>query len=464
MTFKFKLNSGLAVVEVMTMSLGLFALYKFILQHLGVKELGLWSIVLATTSLARFGDVGASAGLSRYVAVAMADGDDSLARDYIETAFLANLGLYSAICAIVALPMWFGIKFVVSAGMLPEARSLIPYTLVSFVFLNLSTVVLSGLIGLQRSYLKSAVTIVSLVVQLTLAFVLVPKIGLPGVAISQVCQYIVTLITGWIIIGKFIKPKSPFGIPVKLNTSTLKVLLGFGVKLQAASTISLLFEPAIKFVMSATCGLAVVGYYEMASRYVFQVRSVVAAPIQTLLPAFAHLDAHNPSEIVPLYDKSVSFAIVLAGLALSATAVASPLLCILWIGHYNGYFVSFAVLLCFGWFCNAIATAGYLLGVGRGEIRWNLAGHIAMTGGGAILAFIVGKLTGSIGLVATSSAMVGACSLFSMFMNCRSAGIHPFPGPRTVYGNVLAGIKEAAKHFRNFAKTRVGISRTDATP
>ena len=58
-------NATWAVGEVVISGLVLFLLYRIVVATLGVEALGVWSLVMATTSLARFADLGAAAGLAR---------------------------------------------------------------------------------------------------------------------------------------------------------------------------------------------------------------------------------------------------------------------------------------------------------------------------------------------------------------------------------------------------------------
>jgi O-antigen/teichoic acid export membrane protein len=72
MELNLRRNSLYAVGEVVVSGLSLFLLYKKVVNTLGVEALGVWTLVLATTSLGRFADIGAASGLSRFVASAKA--------------------------------------------------------------------------------------------------------------------------------------------------------------------------------------------------------------------------------------------------------------------------------------------------------------------------------------------------------------------------------------------------------
>ena len=64
-----------SIAQVLASSVAFFLLYRYLLDQLGVAQLGVWSLVLATTSVSRIGDLGLSAGVVKFVAQALAQGD-----------------------------------------------------------------------------------------------------------------------------------------------------------------------------------------------------------------------------------------------------------------------------------------------------------------------------------------------------------------------------------------------------
>ena len=57
-------NSAFAVAEVVVYGLGLFFIYRNVVQVLGISMLGVWSLVLATTAFGRAADVGITGGIA----------------------------------------------------------------------------------------------------------------------------------------------------------------------------------------------------------------------------------------------------------------------------------------------------------------------------------------------------------------------------------------------------------------
>jgi hypothetical protein len=51
-------NAGTSIVQVILSGVILFVLYRFLLITIGVEQLGIWSIVLATTTVTHISNLG----------------------------------------------------------------------------------------------------------------------------------------------------------------------------------------------------------------------------------------------------------------------------------------------------------------------------------------------------------------------------------------------------------------------
>lgn len=442
--FNLRRSAIWSVAEVVTSSIALFFLYKYIVAVLGLRSLGIWSLVLATTSLARLGDVGAAAGLSRFVAKAFAENNLAKATRFVETAFYTNLGIYTVITFGLVYPLWIGISSLVPPDTLPEARSLLPFALLSFGLQNVNAVLFSGLIGTQRMDLKSKIGIFGVVIQLIIAVALVPSFGLLGMGLSQIMQYLFSMIASWICLRKVVGDAVVPWVPRHFSQAMFHQLFGFGIKLQFASLISFCFEPVIKFLMSAAYGLEALAIFEMAYRLVLQARHLVVSPMQALLPAFAQLSHEHPHELASLYEKSTTKSLLLATPVLLTVGVSAPIVSLFWLGTYNGIFVAFAALLSLGWLANALGTPAYHLGVARGILRWNILGHVVTSIGGPLLGYLFGHLLGPIGFVSCVSAGLAFGAATSMMLNCREALIRAWPSPSAVMKGLKAELRAVA--------------------
>ena len=142
-----------------------------------------------------------------------------------------------------------------------------------------------------------------------------------------------------------------------------------------------------------------VGYFEMASKMIQQLRLLIVSANQVLFPAIANLKEKTPEKIQSVYLTSYQLVFYLALPLFSLTIVCTPLISVLWIGYYESIFVTFGILLAIGWFLNTLSAPAYYANLGIGELRWNVVSYITITLGNAILGFLLGVLYDGIGVV-----------------------------------------------------------------
>jgi O-antigen/teichoic acid export membrane protein len=406
----------------------LFFLYRVIVAQLGVKALGIWSLVLATTSLGRLADLGTAAGLGRFVAIAGARQEKDKTIVYVETAIVTNLLLYSAIALAMWAPAYYALSLTISGEILATARALLPFSLLSFVLIGVASATTGAIVGQQRSDQKSVIVIAGLVLQFSASVVLLPHGGLRGLAWAQIAQYALVISLGWMLFLRNYRGSWTFRLPHRWHREVFRELIGFGAKLQAATIISFLLDPAVKFLMSTYGGLEALGFFEMAQRLVQQARQIIVMPNQVLMPGFVHLMETHPQRIAPLYHKAMALSVVGGFALLGSVALASPLISYVWTGQVTAIFVQFTVILAASWFANLVAAPAYLLGVANGRIGWNLRGHLISLTGTLVAGILLGRSFGAIGTAIGAGSMLALGSLFSMYGNCYMLGFHPFPG------------------------------------
>ena len=94
-------NAGLSVLQVLVSGVLLFFVYRHLLKQLGAEQLGLWSVLLASTSVARLSDLGLTSGVVKFVARYRARQDDAAASEVVQTtATSIALGMGLALLAL----------------------------------------------------------------------------------------------------------------------------------------------------------------------------------------------------------------------------------------------------------------------------------------------------------------------------------------------------------------------------
>jgi O-antigen/teichoic acid export membrane protein len=176
------------------------------------------------------------------------------------------------------------------------------------------------------------------------------------------------------------------------------------------------YDPLTKALLSKFGGLSMVGYFEMASKMIRQLRLLIVSANQVLLPAIANLKEKTPEKIQSVYLTSYQLVFYLALPLFSLIIVCTPIISVLWIGYYESIFVTFGILLAIGWFLNTLSAPAYYANLGTGELRWNVVGHTVILLLNAILGFLLGVSYDGIGVViafVVSLAFGGSIIYFS---------------------------------------------------
>jgi len=432
------------VGEVIGSSLVLYLVYRVVVYRLGLEALGLWALVVSATSIARMADMGASVGLSRYVAIAASapEGQRS-ALTWIQTAFALNLYLYSALAIVVYLPAYWVLAWTTKGAETEGARALLPYSIACFTLMSIAGVGAAALTGLGRGDLKSKLMLVGLAVQALLTTLLVGRLGLIGIAVAQVVQYSVVLVGSWVLVRRLDPGGQAAGMwPFRIHRANLRALMGFGAKLQILNIVTFAFDPLTKFVFSATAGLAGVGLYELASRTILQVRQLIVAPAQNFTPLYAATDRTRPNELARVYSETNVYIFLTAAAAMGSIVIGSPLLSWIWFARLDSGFIIFTVILSIGWLLNIVASPSYLLGLALGRLRWNMIGTAVFALGAPLLGYLLHFWAGRVGVVTGIAVGAAIGGLVTILANPRTLGLPIMPS-REVWVAVVSRIAGA---------------------
>src|SRR6266498_2175640 len=154
----------------------------------------------------------------------------------------------------------------------------------------------------------------------------------------------------------------------------------------------------------------------MATRMVQQVRSLLVNANQVLVPTIADMHERDTDGVSKLYRDSYSVMVYLSLPMLTCVIALVPLLSEWWLGHYEVRFVLFAVLLGIGWLVNILSAPAYFAGLGTGQLRWNVTGHLTQSGLNVLLGVALGSVWDGLGVVigaATALITGGAVTALS---------------------------------------------------
>ncbi|HEX7069846.1 MAG TPA: oligosaccharide flippase family protein [Rhodothermales bacterium] len=393
----------MSVVQVVVVGISFVVLYRFVRDSVGAAEFGVWALVLTTTSVAGLANLGFSSGTVKFVAQYLAAGDHEHVSVLIQTAVLT-------VAAAVGVVVVFGyplaralLGFLIEpASYVPIAIEILPYALASFWMTAVAGVVQSSLDGHHRVFLRNLLLIGSSIAYLVLAFVLVPRGGLIGLALAQVLQAAALLLVGWLTLRR-VSGHLPL-VPFIWRRGAFREMLGFALNIQVISISQILFVPVTKALVSKFGGVAAVASFEFAQRMVIQLRALLATAHEALVPAISDLNVREPDRLRGVYVKSFRLLLYILIPSLPLLIALTPLVSRLWIGSLDPDFVLFADLLFAGWFLNLLANPAYFANVGTGDLRWNVLGHLIIGAASASLGLLLGLQFGAAGVVAAAAA------------------------------------------------------------
>ena len=395
-------NAVFSAIEVATIGASYFLLMKLMLGKLGAEQLGVWSIVMATTSVGKMSNAGFSQGIVKFVAKYGSTNDMQAVSRLVATALVTAVA-----CVATALSClwWFShpiLEFFVGEQNVHLAISILPLAMSAAVLSVVSAILLGCLNGLERFDIKCGILIAGAAAYLFLSTWLADRWGLVGLASAQVIQYLVIVLSA----GFYVRRLTGLDATLfRWNRHHFKEMLGYGLNFQFVQFLAMLFDPLTKGLISRFGELSSVTYYEMASRMTMQLRGLIVLTSQVLVPRIANLYETAPHKIQQLYCRSLSVLTATAIPFFAVIACLMPLISHLWIGRYEPSFVFAGICTTFGWFINSLAAPAYFAFLGIGRMRWVVTAHATIAVVILILGTMLGYAFGTQGVVV--SVMIG---------------------------------------------------------
>ena len=380
-----------------------FLSYRLVILQGGLEAVGVWATLFAWTTLIRLGDAGMANATLRFIAMRDIETQAQDVRTYAETGILANAALFAILAITGYAIMAPFVPALVGPAHEAEAAAVLPWLFLSFLLLNISGVILGTLQGLHLGFRRSQISVAGTLLQLVAVFLLVPRLGLMGLAVAQIIQYGATAIIGWLLVRRSAKIGDL--LPWRFSVPAFRDMLGYSLKAQAANIANGLFEPLSKILVAQFGGMAMQGLYELAFKAVALSRNAIASGLMASLPAMTHLGTRGLAEARSLYDRSVKLTtIAISAVALGLVA-ASPLIGYLWLGETSLHLTFFIALIAAGFVFNTIGAPAYNLGLATGQMTGNIATAVGSLVILLTFGWVLGTTLGATGVI----AIVGLC-------------------------------------------------------
>lgn len=400
------INASSSAVQLGVSIVTLFILYRFLLDTVGAQGLGIWSLVIAASSVVQIANFGMSGSVVKHVADYDSQGDRPSVVSAIETAVI-SIAAIAFVFVLLSFPAAkYYIRFAFDDEATVRAMEILPPALAAF-WVSLITGMYQGaLYGRQLIVQRNGILIFESISHLALCIALAPRYGLLGLAYARLSQNVLTLVLSSLMLKRDL-PELPL-LPRKWSKRLFREMFSYAATFQLISLLVMLCDPLTKGLLARFGSVAMVAYYEMANKLVQQFRGLIANANQVLVPTFAHLKHREPDRITAMYVSSYEVVYYLAVPGFALVAVSAPLVSIVWIGRYEPAFVLATILLSAGWLMNTLAVPAYVVGLGTGKMRASLAAHIAMTLLNVTLGILFGRLWEGRGVVFAWAISVAA--------------------------------------------------------
>jgi O-antigen/teichoic acid export membrane protein len=409
---RFASNAITSVVQTLISVLILFVLYRYLIRHLGPEQLGLWSLVIASASVARLSDMGLTGSIVKFVARYRAIKDDLQVAEVIQTATIFITCVMAVFCFIGYYFLPKILVLFIPDTSIPLAVKVLPLALTSLWVGSLASIFQSALDGCQRMDLRNIVIVLSNIAFLIAAIFGVSNFGIIGLAFAQLFQSSFLLLLSWLVIRKEIV--SLGASPFQWNKNKFKEMYSYALNFQINSIAILLFDPVSKLLMSRYGGLSSAGYYEMASQMVLRLRSLIVAAMQPLVATVAELQEKSPNKICKLYTNFYRLTFFATLIFYVAIFIFMPLFSFFWLGYFETKFLFFGIFLIIGWAINNLTTPAYFFNLGTGDLKWNSITHVLMGFLNVILCLILGPKFGDLGVVVAAMFSLIFCSILNL--------------------------------------------------
>lgn len=407
------INAISSGIQVIIVGLVYFFLYRLLLKELGVKLLGIWSLVIATSSIASLANFGFTSGMVKFVSEYNAKEEYEKINKFLFTSFFSILFFFSLIVILIFLLAVLYIERIVPHEYVKLTLSVLPYSLACLLINSLGGIFTSVLEGFQKNYIRNLAYIFTSLGYFGLAFILIPDFGLKGLALAQLVQALVILFIGFYNVKK-ICPSFRI-LYWNWDRVVFKSLFNYGYKFQLISIFQMLYEPMTKILISKYSGITTLGFYEMASRLVTQFRAIISTMNQVTVPVVAHYLHTDKTAIIYIYKRSMSFIVFLVFPLVAGIVLFIPHLSVLWVGNLEPIFINSAYILSLSMLINVLNAPAYFSSLGEGKLNGLLIMHILVAILNILLGIILGKSILTYGVILAWAFSFCVGSIFLIF-------------------------------------------------
>lgn len=349
--------------------------YKLINVGLGQEQLGIWALIVTIYTFGLISNFNFSSSLVRYVPEYLVSGDDSKIEKMFGT---TNSSILFISVPLLLIFYFFSIQY--AKGLLNSvqlvifSRSII-WVLSGIFFSNLFSVYACLFDGFQKFYTRCIIQISGWIIFLLSSIYFLGKYSLEGVAMAMFFQPIWQFLIAVIVIKKFVNIKKRFYLC--FDKKTFKIIASFGIKSQTIGILSSLTDPVIKFFITQKMGLSGVANFEVANKITSQLRTLLVAANQVILPKAIHeISIGNFEKFLKETNKrNILYSVALGFLTLLLT----PFIVYFITNKFELDLISYVIIFNIGWVLNMITSIHYYCCVALDKLNNLIYLHLAYT-------------------------------------------------------------------------------------
>ena len=392
-----------------------FITYRLLIAFQGIELVGVWSILVAASSLVNIGNLGMGVAVIRYVSKINLAKDKATAKFFIDTGIIVNFIWHGFLTLSAYFIIAFYLSKLVPTEFYKEALIALPFLMLANFLSSMTVTLISSLQSIHKGYTGFNISILGSFIEILLALILIPKIGILGFAIAQAIRYLISLLLCWYFIYAYLNYELFF--PKNFSLSYLKKMISYSIKVQAGAILNSLFEPFTKLTLSQFGDAKAQGIYELAYKTVSLSRNIIVAGLLASIPAITNLYNSSIIEAKAFYKKAQNkLFFYLTGIMLFL-AIASPFISIVWIGNLSYEYILLVFIFAVGYWVNTLGANAYNLGFASGIMKHNLICSLMLLLGFFVLYIFLKKLDlSSLLIVAISANLSLAISGFYIKM------------------------------------------------
>ncbi len=430
-----------SVAQIVVAALGLFVLYRYLLDSIGPSDLGVWSIVVATSSLVQMANFGLAGSVTKQVGEFDAVGDQNGIVRSVETAAV-SMGVFCLLIIAATYPVakWY-LGFAVQGFRLELATQILPAAMAAFWLMMVGSIYQGALFGCHMVVSRNLILIAETVVYLLMSIWVTPRAGLVGLVWARLLQNLITLALSIVVLRRRVPGLRL--VASRWDSGLFRSAFSYAASFQFISLLVFVCDPLTKGFLSRYGSIGMVGYYEMANKLVLQFRSLLVGSSQVLVPVFVKLNRTDSAKLASVFEASYQVLFFLSIVVFGFAMAAAPLISVLWIGRLEPAFVLPVMVLSLGWCINSFGLPAYHSGMGTGELRPNVYSHVSMASLNLVLGVALGHYFEGVGVIfgwGIALAAGGLCTtwLYLPVARRRVPNLIPESGISLAIGAIIA--------------------------